>query len=141
MMASTKSLVSAARSLIFSGSSASLEITEATIPRAIHSAFRFMAFALFNETRTQKRHATLQPVVCNPKTHTGVRGTGVVDLADALLVNRIVTGHLPVDGLLARADVAPATGGPTDGSVDVGDALVILRASRGEALTVCNPMP
>jgi hypothetical protein len=67
---------------------------------------------------------------------------GRVDAVDVLMVMRVVSGDLtPPPDVLGRADVAPATGGPTDQSVTSADLLLILRASKGEAMPVCTPNP
>jgi hypothetical protein len=65
---------------------------------------------------------------------------GRVDAADALMTARIISGALtPAPDVLGRADVAPASGGPTDRTVTAGDLLLILRASAGDPMPVCTP--
>jgi pimeloyl-ACP methyl ester carboxylesterase len=67
---------------------------------------------------------------------------GRVDAADALITAHILSGALtPQPDELGRADVAPASGGPTDQTVTAGDLLIILRASAGEPMPVCTPNP
>ncbi len=67
---------------------------------------------------------------------------GLVDGVDVLLAVRITAGDLaaPAD-MLGRADVAPASGGPTDQEVNGADVLLIQRAAAGEAIPVCTPAP
>ena len=64
-----------------------------------------------------------------------------INAADLLLAMRISLGTLASDGFLIQGDVAPATGGPTDGKIDTADVIVIMRAANGENLSVCNPLP
>ena len=65
---------------------------------------------------------------------------GRVDAADALMTRGIVSGRLtPLPDVLGRADVAPASGGPTDQSVTAADLLLILRATAGDPMPVCTP--
>lgn len=66
---------------------------------------------------------------------------GKIDAGDVLLSSQISIGILSDDGFLIRGDVAPATGGATDGKIDAADSIVILRAALGESISVCNPMP
>jgi hypothetical protein len=73
-------------------------------------------------------------IVRTPKLWGDLDGDGRVDLTDALLALRISIGLDPLTAdALARADVAPLVNGvpQPDGTVDVGDVVVILRKVVG----------
>jgi len=59
-----------------------------------------------------------------------INNDGVVDMADALLAQRHVSGLITLDSTqIARGDVAPV--GAPDGILDIADVLVIMRKAMG----------